>query len=143
MNFVHPILMSAPGGDGGGAIAQLGFFGLIFLMMYLLLIIPRLVFPQTILIGLKKTKIILVASSIEIVLNVLLSIYLVRYYGTVGVALATVIVYIFEKAFLVSYNHYGLNIPPKRYIPVKTYLVYTVLIILTFVLIDHRVINIH
>lgn len=112
-------------------------------MMYLLLIIPRLIFPQTILIGLKKTKVILVASSIEIVLNVLLSIYLVRYYGTVGVALATVIVYIFEKAFLVGYNHYGLNIPPKRYIPVKTYFVYTILIILTFVLIDHRVINIY
>jgi len=33
--------MAAPQGDGGSAIAQLGFFGLIFLMMYLLLIRPQ------------------------------------------------------------------------------------------------------
>ncbi len=112
-------------------------------MMYLLLIIPRLVFPQTLLIGLKKTKIIMIASGIEIILNVLLSIYLVRYYGTVGVALATVIVYIFEKGFLIWFNYYRLHIPPKRYIPLKTYVVYTFLIILTFVLIDHRIIDIH
>lgn len=37
-----PILMSAPGGDGGGAgMVQLGFFALIFVIMYLLLIRPQ------------------------------------------------------------------------------------------------------
>ena len=33
--------MGGPAQDGSGAIAQLGFFGLIFLMMYLLLIRPQ------------------------------------------------------------------------------------------------------
>ena len=112
-------------------------------MVYLLLIIPRLVFPQTLLIGLKKTKILLTASVIEIILNVLLSIYLVQYYGTVGVALATVIVYMVEKGFLIGYNYYKLKIRPNLYIPVKTFLVYSVIIIVMFVLIDHRVIDIH
>ena len=41
MNFVYPILMGGPGQDGGSAFTQLGFFGLIFLMMYLLLIRPQ------------------------------------------------------------------------------------------------------
>ena len=41
MNFVYPILMAGPSGDGGGAIIQFGFFGLIFVMMYLLLIRPQ------------------------------------------------------------------------------------------------------
>jgi O-antigen/teichoic acid export membrane protein len=112
-------------------------------MMYLLLIIPRLVFPQTILIGLKKTRVIMFASFMEIILNVILSIILIQYYGTVGVALATAIVYILEKAYLIGYNYYVLKIRPRNYIPVKTYLVYTFLIILEFVLIDHRVINIY
>lgn len=112
-------------------------------MMYILLIIPRLVFPQTILIGLKKTRIIMFASFMEIVLNVILSFILIQYYGTVGVALATAIVYILEKAYLIGYNYYALKIRPRNYIPVKTYLVYTVLIVLEFVLIDHRVIDIY
>ncbi|UCG26817.1 MAG: oligosaccharide flippase family protein, partial [Bacteroidales bacterium] len=37
-------------------------------LIYLLLIISRLVFPQTIIIGLKKTRVILIASFIEIIL---------------------------------------------------------------------------
>ena len=112
-------------------------------MVYILLIIPRLVFPQTLLIGLKKTKVLLTASVIELILNVLLSIYLVQFYGTVGVALATVIVYIFEKGYLIGYNYFKLKIRPALYIPLKTYFFYMILIILMFVLIDHRVIDIH
>ena len=41
MNFYLPILMAGPGQDGGSAIVQLGFFALIFVMMYLLLIRPQ------------------------------------------------------------------------------------------------------
>ncbi len=41
MNQIFPILMAGPNQDGGSAIVQLGFFGLIFVMMYLLLIRPQ------------------------------------------------------------------------------------------------------
>jgi len=40
LNLFAPILM-AGGQDGGGGMVQLGFFGLIFLIMYLLLIRPQ------------------------------------------------------------------------------------------------------
>ena len=110
-------------------------------MIYLLLIIPRLLFPQTILIGLKKTRVVMTASVIEIVFNVLLSLYLVQFYGTVGIALATVIVFILEKAILMSYLYFSMGISPATYTPIKSYLAYSVLIVIVFILIDHRIIN--
>ena len=110
-------------------------------MVYLMLIIPRLIFPQTILIGEKKTRVVLVASAIGIVLNVLLSLYLLQFYNVVGIALATVVVYILEKGLLILYLYIKEGISPEAYIPVKHLLAWSVLIILEFVLIDHRIIN--
>jgi O-antigen/teichoic acid export membrane protein len=111
-------------------------------LIYLLLIIPRLVFPQTIVIGRKKTRITLIAAIIELAVNIPLSLYLIQDYGTVGVALATLIVYIIEKMFLAGYVWFKMKIKPTEYIPVKIYAVYSIMIIVLFVLIDHRIIDI-
>ncbi|MBA7585412.1 hypothetical protein ES708_27391 [subsurface metagenome] len=111
-------------------------------LIYLLLIIPRLVFPQTILIGLKKTRVVLFGSFIEIVLNISLSLYLMQFYGLVGIALATTIVFVIEKIYLIAYNYFKLQIKPSEYIPVKFYLIYSLITIIMFVLIDHRIIDI-
>ncbi len=112
-------------------------------MVYLLLIISRLIFPQTILIGLKKTKIVLVASLVEIVLNVSLSLFLMYHYGTVGVAVATSIIFLVEKIVLVGYNYFSLSISPRQYIPLGVYFSYSVLLIVVFLLLDHRIIQLH
>ena len=116
-------------------------------MIYILLTIPRLVFPQTIIIGRKKTHITLIFAIIELAINIPLSIYLAKYYGgdglgTVGVALATFIVYSIEKIFLAGYVWIKMNIKPSEYIPVRVYAVYSVLISILFILIDHNVIDI-
>jgi O-antigen/teichoic acid export membrane protein len=111
-------------------------------MIYLLLIIPRLVFPQTIIIGRKKTQITLIAAIIELSINIPLSIFLAGIYGTVGVALATFIVYTIEKIILAGYVWIKMNIKPTEYIPVKIYAIYFVLISILFILIDHKVIDI-
>jgi O-antigen/teichoic acid export membrane protein len=110
-------------------------------MVYLLLIMSRLVFPHTILIGLKKTRVVLIAALVEIVLNVSLSLYFIRFYGIVGVAVATSIVFLVEKMVLVAYNYFSLKIKPQEYIPLTVYFFYTFLIIVIFLLIDHRVIR--
>jgi O-antigen/teichoic acid export membrane protein len=117
-------------------------------MIYTLLIIPRLVFPQTIVIGRKKTQITLIAAIIELAINIPLSIYLALYYGkdglgTVGVALATFIVYTIGKIFLAGYVWIKMNIKPAEYIPVRVYAFYSVLLAILFILIDHRIIDIH
>jgi O-antigen/teichoic acid export membrane protein len=116
-------------------------------MVYTLLIIPRLVFPQTIIIGRKKTHITLIIAVIVLAINIPLSIYLARDYGgkglgTVGVALATLFVYSVEKIFLAGYIWIKMKIKPSEYIPLKIYAVYCILISILFILIDHRIINI-
>ena len=112
-------------------------------MIYLLLIIPRLVFPQTIVIGRRKTKVTLYAAAVEIAINVPLSLWLIKPYGVVGVALATFIVYFLEKLFLIWYVWKKMKIKPSEYIPITPWLIHTALLILMFVLIDHRIIDIH
>ncbi len=112
-------------------------------MIYLLLIIPRLVFPQTIVIGRRKTRIILIVAAAEIAVNIPLSLLLIRPYGVVGVALATFIVYSLEKVYLIWYVWKKMKIRPAEYIPVASWLIWSALLVLLFVLIDHRIIDIH
>lgn len=112
-------------------------------MIYLLLIIPRLVFPQTIVIGRRKTNVILITAAVEIAVNIPLSLMLIRPYGVVGVALATFIVYFLEKVFLIYYVWKKMKIRPAEYIPVASWLLWSALLIVLFVLIDHRIIDIH
>jgi len=116
-------------------------------MVYTLLIIPRLVFPQTIIIGRKRTVVILIAAVIELAINIPLSIYLARDYGgkglgTVGVALATLFVYCVEKIILTGYVWVKMKIKPSEYIPFGIYTLYTAMISILFILIDHRIIDI-
>jgi hypothetical protein len=113
-------------------------------LIYTLLVIPRLIFPQTIIVGRKKTRITLISSLLELALNIPLSLMMIQWgYDIVGVALATFIVYLIGKVFLVGYLWIKMNIKPTEYIPLKIYLLYSCLLGLLFVLIDHRVIDIH
>jgi O-antigen/teichoic acid export membrane protein len=112
-------------------------------LIYTLLIIPRLVFPQTIIVGRKKTHIALIAAILEIVLNIPLSLLMIKWeYGLTGVAFSTFMVYIIGKVFLILYLRFKMNIRPAEYIPLKIYGIYCLLISVIFVLIDHRIIDI-
>lgn len=112
-------------------------------LIYLLLIIPRLVFPQTIVIGRKRTQITLYAALAEIIINIPLSIALIPRFGVAGVAFATFAVYSLEKIFLLIYVWVKMKIKPSQYIPLVRYLVYSTLTALLFVMIDHRWIDFH
>ncbi|HEX2969884.1 MAG TPA: oligosaccharide flippase family protein [Bacteroidales bacterium] len=112
-------------------------------LVYSLLIIPRLVFPQTIIIGRKKTHIIMIAAILEIALNIPLSLLMIKWnYGLVGVAVSTFIVTLLSKIYLSAYLWFKMNIKPSEYIPLKVYSIYFFLISVLFVLIDHRIIDI-
>jgi O-antigen/teichoic acid export membrane protein len=112
-------------------------------MIYLLLIIPRLVFPQTIIIGRRKTNVTMITAAVEIAINIPLSLYMIKPYGVVGVALATFIVFSFEKIFLMWYVWKKMKVRPAEYIPVLKRIIYSAILIILFVLIDHRIINFH
>lgn len=100
--------------------------------IYLLLVISRLLLPQTILNGLKHSKEIMQAAFLELILNISLSLILVQYFGIAGIACATFFAYLFEKIFLVVTVRKKLTIQLSAYLPVKYYLVYSIGILLIF-----------
>jgi O-antigen/teichoic acid export membrane protein len=113
-------------------------------LVYSAMIIPRLVFPQTILVGRKKTMVTFIAALIELAVNIPLSLLMIKWgYNIVGVVLATFIGYIVGKTFLIGYVWIKMKIKPIEYIPLKVYAFYTFLLTVLFILIDHRIIDIH
>jgi O-antigen/teichoic acid export membrane protein len=112
-------------------------------LIYTLLVIPRLIFPQTVIVGRKKTHITLISSLLELALNIPLSLLMIKWgYNIVGVALVTFIVFVFGKIFLAAYLWIKMKIKPSEYIPLKLFFLYSCLLGLLFVLIDHRIIDI-
>ncbi|NQU54396.1 MAG: oligosaccharide flippase family protein [Bacteroidetes bacterium] len=101
--------------------------------IYLLLVISRLLMPQTILNGLKITRPIMGASLFELILNVSLSLIFVQFLGIAGIAYATVIAFLFEKIYLASIVKAKLNIAVSDYIPIKIYTMYSLGAIVMFI----------
>lgn len=100
--------------------------------IYLLLIISRLVFPHTVLIGLKRTRIVMYASLAELIVNVILSITFIHFWGIEGVAFATLIAFAIEKIIYVVYNKMMLKVSPGKYIPVSILAYYSVITLVIF-----------
>ena len=101
--------------------------------IFLLLIVSRILFPQTVLNAMGKYNIILLSSVFEIVIGMGLSFYWINTrLGMYGVALATVIAYLFDKLFLITYLAVKMKISPSKYISVGWYLFYMVLLVLSF-----------
>lgn len=109
-------------------------------VVYLLAIASRILFPHTIVIGLKKGRILFWTSIFELLGNIFLSLYLVEDYGVVGVALATITVYFVSKAGLILYNYIKLGISPTEYVPIKWYAFYSFMLGTVFVLLDRGII---
>ena len=105
--------------------------------IYLLLILSRLLFPQTILIGLQKTNPIMWASFLEIIVNVTSSLCFVHIWGLAGVAYGTLAAYIFEKVFLMVFLSKSCNINVSSYLNGSRHLVYSLLLTLEFIVIEY------
>jgi O-antigen/teichoic acid export membrane protein len=104
--------------------------------IYLLLIVSRLLFPQTILVGLQKNKAILWASLIEITTNVALSLWFVQFWGLPGVAYGTVCAYLIEKMILMIFVRRTCEIRVSEYLDVKRHIVYSLLLSAVFIVIE-------
>jgi len=96
--------------------------------VYLLLVVSRLVFPQTLLIGLKKTKTIMLIAGLELAVNFGLSILFVQQFGLVGIAFATIIASVLDKLVLILMLKKSEGISPTSYWPWKWHLGYSVVI---------------
>lgn len=83
--------------------------------LLLLITISRLVFPQTLLIGLGKSQILLGIALVELLINVGLSILFIPWYGLWGIALGTLVAFSVEKILHILYLHIYLQIPFGQY----------------------------
>ncbi len=69
----------------------------------LLLIISRMIFPQTVIMGIMKNRIFYVISANYIIINVLLSFWFMYLFGMYGIAYATAIAFLAEKLMYAIY----------------------------------------
>jgi Na+-driven multidrug efflux pump len=93
--------------------------------LYYLLIVSRLLFPQTVLLAMRRTRIQMLAALLELILNIGLSLLLVQVWGIRGAALATVIAYYAERLVLMGYTSVVLRIPVRQYVDMKRFTVWT------------------
>ena len=104
--------------------------------VYLLIIISRLIFPQSVLIAKKETTPMLWISIVELIINVVLSLILIQQFGIVGVAFATFIAYLFEKIAIavVVKNKFGIAF--SEYTEVRWLGIYSFVLIGVYVVVS-------
>ncbi len=105
----------------------------IYFNIYLLLIIPRLLFPQSVFISRGWTRLQLNISIAEFVINIGSSLLLMQWIGLPGIAFGTLIAYFFEKLTMaIILNRRG--IPLNRYTHVNSYLLYSLALVGVFLI---------
>ncbi|MDD2563868.1 MAG: polysaccharide biosynthesis C-terminal domain-containing protein [Salinivirgaceae bacterium] len=102
--------------------------------VYLLLVVPRLLLPQTIIVGFKRHKLLIWVSILEIITNVTLSVWWGIWWGIFGIAMATLCSFAVEKIVMITLTRKYINIPASKYIPVKSFVVFALIITAVFVI---------
>jgi O-antigen/teichoic acid export membrane protein len=100
--------------------------------IYALLVISRMVFPQTLILALQRHDIIFRISIIELAVNVTSSVILMRWFGMEGIAFGTVIAFLTEKILLYREIRKQSDIRLVDLAPVGVWLSYTSLLVLAF-----------
>lgn len=100
--------------------------------IYVLVLISRLVFPHTLLIGMKDNKVVLLISIAELVINIVVSLTLAPFFGLAGIAMGTVIAFSADKALMMIYLYRRYQIAPTTYLSLRPFLLYAILLIGAF-----------
>ena len=72
--------------------------------VYLLILVSRVLLPQTILMAKNQFNVILYSTIFEIIINISLSLWWVHLWGIMGLTLATAVAYFIQKIILIIYN---------------------------------------
>jgi len=102
--------------------------------IYALIITSRILLPQLVLFGKHLNKTLLGITLIELIINVLLSLFLMQYWGIRGIAVASVIAFMFAKIFMILFNYVKFKIEPGRYINLHYYMIYNIILLISFYL---------
>ncbi len=101
--------------------------------IYLLLIVSRMIYPQTVIIGIMKSRVFYVISSNYLIINCLLSFWFIYLFGIKGIAYATAISFLIEKIMLVTFCKME-GIPFRQYTNIKEYVIFSILTITVYYL---------
>ena len=101
---------------------------------YILIMISRLMFSHTILLGKGDHRTLLNVSLLELVINVLLSILFMQYWGVLGIVYATVIAFIFEKLIYTIIVKKRYNQSFAKYTNTKWFFIFSMASILSYML---------
>ena len=100
--------------------------------IFLMILLSRAVFPNSILLALKNTSAILKISIVETVSIIALSFILIQNMGMNGVAWATVIGFLIEKILMAFYLKNRYDIKVSEYMEVKWYIFYALSLIMSY-----------
>jgi len=89
--------------------------------IYALTLLSRVVVNQVYLYVLHRNWVLAVSTMGEVIINIALSILLMRYFGLIGIPLATVIAYAAHKIFIVYYVDINLKTRVQQYFPMRQY----------------------
>lgn len=101
--------------------------------IYLLLISSKLIFPQTILMGLRENTVVLKYGAFSIGIHLILALILGLYFGLPGVAFAAWFSNLSEKIFFAHYLNKQKSIRVEDYLDRKKWLLYNFLLLMIFV----------
>lgn len=102
--------------------------------VYLLILLSRILLPQVIMLASKRNNALLIVTVIELAVNVGLSIWWARAFGLIGVAYATLVANIIHAMLMLAYCKWKLHISPGQYIPVRSYLGYSFMLLGAYIL---------
>jgi O-antigen/teichoic acid export membrane protein len=100
--------------------------------VYLLILSSRILMPQVVIMSHQKNYFLVVSAIVEIAINVVLSLILVKVYGLVGIAFASVIAYLVDKILLIIYSHQVLKTPVTKYVSIGKYFFYNGLLFASY-----------
>ncbi len=100
--------------------------------LYVLIIISRMIYPHTIMMGLKRTKALLYISIAEVFIHITASLLLGLKFGLVGIAGGAVIAFTLERLLQVVYLKWKKGIDIGQYVLVKPYVLYSLIVIIAW-----------
>lgn len=104
------------------------------LNIYACIITSRILLPQVVMYGHHKTILLFVITFLELILNVSLSLILMKYFGIIGIASATVISYMVAKCVMMMYNKAQFSISFSAYIHWRQYFIFCCITIFALLL---------
>jgi O-antigen/teichoic acid export membrane protein len=100
--------------------------------LYLLILASRIILAQTIIYAKHDNKILAYFASVELLCNLLLSIWWSQLFGIEGIVYATIVAFLLNKILLILYNHYKYDIPLHRYLDLKIYFAFNLSLLICF-----------